>query len=149
MSNIDLEFYAEVKEGKIIYPSYVLPWLDKREDVHAILKSVKNKVSSKQIALYFGWDIPHIITWLKETQGEDQTKETVHLYHIQHVMRTKFTTKTFNGKTIIIFEDAGISKMSTIEFGMFRETYIRYWALKSCEIPDPPEKLKDYDIFKG
>lgn len=145
-----VEFIADVTpDGKIVHPDYVLQWLEKREEVYVKISVVTKKISDLQRALYFGWDIPQILQFETNRTGEYGTKDDVHLFHVQHILKPKFHSKTVFGKTVIVFEDNSVSKMSSFEFIEFRKKYVLHWAEKGLEIQDPPDKFKNHPLFKA
>lgn len=144
----EIEFIADVKNGQVIPPDYVIPFLDKHEQVYVRYERIKNKITAKQRRTYFGWDIPQIIQHFKNTYGEIWSKDDVHLYHIQHVMKVKFTTKKVFGKTVVVFEDVHVSKMTSLEFSRFRDLYVHHWAELGLEIKDPIDKLSEHELFR-
>lgn len=135
-------------EGKLILPDYIAKWLVGKEFVFLDLEKYFEKISKDQRALYFGWDIPQIIHHEKERTGITYTRDDVHLYHCQEVIKSRFTTKRIMGKTVVTFSDPGISDMNTKEFSLFREKYILHWAEKGLAIIDPPDTTKDSPILQ-
>jgi len=127
-------------DGKPIYPDYISKWLSEQEFIFLDFEKYFEKISKDQRALYFGWDIPQIINYEKERTGITYTRDDVHVYHCQEVIKSKFTTKKIFNKTVLTFDDPGISDMTTKEFTLFREKYILYWAERGLAIIDPPDK---------
>lgn len=100
--------------------------------------------SHSQLKTYFGWDIPQIIKFIFDKDGNKWTKDEVHDYHYKNVVESK--RKILLGEMVQLGENKRVSEMSKAEFHKFRQDYVEHWRLKGLEIKNPP--IKDHEIFR-
>jgi hypothetical protein len=110
------------------------------KDVIITIKPYRKSRSNAQNRWYWGVAIMAIIPQLKEQTGEVYTKEEIHRYHLEEVIGVDHRIRNILGKTVIIFDDISTSKMSTKEFGEFKDTIQAYWAERDIIIPDPNQE---------
>lgn len=101
-------------------------------------KPLEYQRSSSQNRWMWGVAYVTIVAWYKETQGESITKEDVHEYVLQHVLRHGVQEKDILGKlTIVPGQKKRTSGLTVGEFQEFKEKLQAHFAERGCDIPDP------------
>ena len=137
----NLMFKGKYSNGKIQFYShdYVSRQLEQLEgkDVYCSVQEKQPKRSIKQNNWYFGVAVPMIQNFLLETQGEKYSKDDVHQYHLNTVVKPVIEMKAIFDKPCTIYHIKRTSDMSTVEFMEFKEKVQMYWAAFDLFIPDP------------
>lgn len=92
--------------------------------------------SARQNRWIWGYCVPTVMGWLKETQGEKYTKDEVY-YYIQNVLGYGTVIKEIAGQEVIIMEGKRMSQMTTKQFSEAVETIVAHFAERGLEIPLP------------
>lgn len=109
-------------------------------DVTVKLSKHRPKRSLRQNNWYWGVACVLIREFLKEHWGENLTKEDVHIYNLNHVLKPKTEILTVMGKQVVGYNQKRPSEMSTVEFNEFKLEIQAYWANAGAVIPDPNQK---------
>lgn len=104
----------------------------------------KNKRSIQQNRWYWGVAIPIIIDGIKEQTGEKYTKEDIHEFILNNVIKPRVVTKEVLGETIIVHKVKRTSDMTTDEFSDFKEKLQKFWAERHIDVPDLNENIEIY-----
>jgi hypothetical protein len=139
------EFYLKAKmvNGNLIINNHdqvrsTLSQLDGK-DLIVHVQIFNNKASNKQIRWYWGVAIQKIIQEHKKKTGEFISKEEVHAFNIQEIVKPRLTHREIMGKTVIEIDNFSLSGMSKTEFSNFKNRLQEYWAKRDVDIPDPGE----------
>lgn len=119
---------------------YVDPALIPTEYLHNDLLLKISLFSGKrtisQNSLLFGYAYPIIIRFLKETSGEDFSKDYVHSHNLQEIQGLEFKEKKLFGETVWTLEKGKSSNWTKKEFSLAYDKLQNWWAEKGCVIPD-------------
>jgi hypothetical protein len=139
----DIMFKGKYSNGKVSF--YADEWVNAQlkalegKDVYCAVKEHKPKRSIKQNNWYFGVAIPMIQAFLMDTQGEKYSKDDVHQYHMNTVIKPEMEQKAIFDKVCIIYKIKRTSEMTTVEFNEFVDDIQMYWAEMDLVIPDPEQ----------
>ena len=133
VENSSLKFYDEE------FCKYRLREFDSA-DVTVKLSRHRPKRTLRQNNWYWGVACPIIKSFLKETWGETLSKEDVHLYNLNHVLKPTTEILIVMGKQVVGYNMKRPSEMNTLEFCEFKITLQAYWANAGCVVPDPNQK---------
>jgi hypothetical protein len=139
----DIMFKGKYSNGRVQF--YADEWVSKNlhelegKDVYCNVKEFKPKRSIRQNNWYFGVAIPIIQAFLLDTQGEKYTKDDVHQYHMNTVIKPEMEQKPIFDKVCIIYKIKRTSEMSTVEFMEFVDEIQMYWAQFDLIVPDPKQ----------
>lgn len=133
VENGELKFYAED------YVSNALKQFFNDKEVYITIKKYTQKRSIKQNNWYYGIAIPMVQNFLLETQGEKYSKDDIHQYHLNTVVKPAIEVKPIFGTPCTIYKIQRTSEMNTVEFMDFKEKVQRFWEQFDLHIPDPDE----------
>lgn len=137
----ELIFRGKYSNGKIQF--YADDWVNDQlkqydgEDVYCTVKRNKPTRSLRQNNWYYGVCVPYVQHFILETQGEKYSKDDVHQYHLNHVVKPEIEIKPIFGTPCTVYKIQRTSEMSTVEFMEFKEKVQAYWATMDLFIPDP------------
>ena len=107
------------------------------KDVEIEVRLEAKTRSDKQNRWYWGVAIPTIINCIKEFEGIEYSKEEIHEFVLKNIIRPEVKVSVVMGQQLITYVAKTTSKMSTIEFNVFKESLQLYFAEKGIVIPDP------------
>jgi hypothetical protein len=107
------------------------------KDVEIEVRLEAKTRSDKQNKWYWGVAIPTIIGYLKEFDGVTYSKEEIHEFILKNIVKPEVKVSVVMGQQLITYAAKTTSKMSTVEFNVFKESLQLYFAEKGIIIPDP------------
>jgi len=117
------------------------------KEIQVQIKDADTRRSAAQNRWYWGVAIKTIQEELIRLEGLDYSKEDIHHYILNNVLKTKFRTKTVMGVLVTYSETRSTSAMSTKEFNNFKFELQVHFDRKGIIIPDPKENnfINDYE----
>lgn len=130
------DFGLEIMDAKLM--SRVLKQFQETEKPLEITISIFHRQRSlAQNRWMWGVCVPVVKGWLKETQGENYTKDEVYYYLNGTVLRQKPEIKEILGEEVIVLTGKRFSQMTTTEFSDAVDEIVAYFAERGLEIPMP------------
>lgn len=117
------------------------------KEIQIQIKDADKRRSALQNRWYWGVAIKTVQEELIRLEGLDYSKEDIHHYILDNVVKTKFRTKTVMGVLITYSETRSTSAMSTKEFNNFKFELIVHFDRKGIAIPEPKKNnfTNDYE----
>lgn len=97
---------------------------------------LRKRRSDAQNRYIWGVVVPVVRSFLKETQGEDYTKEEVYAW-LRKLLGHDMEIREIAGEDVIVMTGKRFSKMNTKEFAEAIDLILKKMALQGCVIPEP------------
>lgn len=109
----------------------------KGTELAVVIKPVKYLRSAAQNRWLWGVCYPLIRGFEKESGRDVPTPDELHAFHLTTFLGVKPVFKEVLGMEVVVMEGKTSSKLSTKEFGEFKDKIQHHWAERGCNIPDP------------
>jgi len=107
------------------------------KEICLTIEPLVKKRSVRQNRYYWGVVVNYIKDYVYSTQGEKMSNDEIHYFNITGILGIKPEIKKIHDQEFIVIDYKKTSEMTTIEFNIFVETIVKYWAEKGLVIPEP------------
>lgn len=119
------------------YVEAVLSEFSVFDQILVTIEKFKSKRSLEQNAYYWGVVVPHVLAYIKDTQGEEVSDKAIHAYHLAMVGDLKVAIVEILGVPVRVTEGKTTSEMNIKEMAEFLDGVVDHWYERDLEIPEP------------